>query len=76
MASHTERRDDYGGGKYENQWVAALPRSVRPLALMRRLPRIANRLAAVWRETPSVRSYLDGLSSTTEAVAKAFRKMF
>jgi hypothetical protein len=43
------------------KWVATLPRSVRPLALMRRFPRIANQLAAVWSETPSVRSYLDGL---------------
>jgi hypothetical protein len=43
------------------KWAAALPPKVRPLALMRRFPRIANQLAAVWSETPSIRSYLDGL---------------
>jgi hypothetical protein len=43
------------------KWAATLPRSVQPLALMRQFPRIANQLAAVWSETPSVRSYLDGL---------------
>jgi hypothetical protein len=42
-------------------WVAALPPSVHPLALMRQFPRIANQLAAVWSETPAVRSYLDSL---------------
>ena len=43
------------------RWTATLPRSVQPLALMRRFPRIANQLAAVWSDTPSVRSYLDSL---------------
>jgi hypothetical protein len=42
-------------------WVATLPPSVHPLALMRQFPRIANQLAAVWSETPAVRSYLDSL---------------
>ena len=42
-------------------WAATLPRKAQPLALMRRFPRIANQLAAVWSETPSLRSYLDGL---------------
>jgi hypothetical protein len=43
------------------KWAATLPRRVQPLALMRRFPRIANQLAAVWSETPSARAYLDGL---------------
>ena len=43
------------------RWAATLPRSVQPLALMRRFPRIANQLAAVWSETQSVRSHLDSL---------------
>ena len=43
------------------KWAATLPRSVQPLTLMRRFPRIANQLAAVWSEAPSVRSYLDSL---------------
>jgi len=43
------------------KWAATLPPIVQPLALMRRFPRIANQLAAVWSETPSVRSYLDSL---------------
>jgi len=43
------------------KWAATLPHSVQPLALMRRFPRIANQLAAVWSETPAVRSYLDSL---------------
>jgi hypothetical protein len=43
------------------RWAATLPRSVQPLALMRRFPRIGNQLAAVWSDTPAVRSYLDSL---------------
>jgi hypothetical protein len=43
------------------KWAATLPPIVQPLALMRRFPRIANQLAAVWDEAPSVRSYLDSL---------------
>jgi hypothetical protein len=43
------------------KWAATLPRSVQPLALMRRFPRIANQLAAVWSDTPSIRLCLDGL---------------
>ena len=43
------------------KWAATLPRSVQPLALMRRFPRIANQLAASWSDPPSVRSCLDGL---------------
>jgi hypothetical protein len=43
------------------KWAATLPPSVQPLALMRRFPRIANQMAAVWSETRSVRSYLDSL---------------
>jgi hypothetical protein len=43
------------------KWAATLPHSVQPLALMRRFPRIANQLAAVWSEAPSVRPYLEGL---------------
>jgi hypothetical protein len=43
------------------KWVVTLPRSVQPLALMRRFPRIVNQLASSWSDTPSVRSYLDAL---------------
>jgi len=40
------------------RWVAALPPPVRPLALLRRFPRIANALASGWNDPALARDYL------------------
>jgi len=43
------------------RWSASLPPSVRPLALLNRFPRLANIVAASWKEPLSFRAYLDDL---------------
>ena len=43
------------------RWVAALPRAVWPLSLLREFPRIANRLAQAWPTPLSFDAYLDSL---------------
>ena len=43
------------------EWVASLPCDVQPTALLRRYPRIANVIAAAWRDSKALRSYMDCL---------------
>ena len=43
------------------QWLASLPRSVRPNVLARRYPRIVNRVAEIWKRPLQCERYLDGL---------------
>jgi hypothetical protein len=43
------------------RWSASLPRAIRPLALMNRFPRLANLVAASWKEPLSFRACLDDL---------------
>jgi len=43
------------------KWLARLPRIVRPLALLRRYPRIANNMAGAWGDPKAFRAYLDDL---------------
>jgi hypothetical protein len=43
------------------RWIATLPKSVRPLALLRQYPRIANAMALMWREPDIFRAYLEDL---------------
>ena len=43
------------------EWVASLPADVQPTDLLRRYPRIANVIAAIWRDPKSLRSYMDCL---------------
>jgi hypothetical protein len=42
-------------------WVAELPIEVRPLALARRFPRIANSICEMWRRVARCEAYLDAL---------------
>jgi hypothetical protein len=42
-------------------WAAKLPHDIRPLALLRTFPRIANLLAASWTEPTAFRPYIDEL---------------
>jgi hypothetical protein len=43
------------------KWAAGLPAGVQPSALLQRLPRIANAIARLWRDTIALRQYLDEL---------------
>ena len=42
-------------------WIAGLPAEVRPLALAREFPRIANSIAELWRRVARCEEYLDTL---------------
>ena len=42
-------------------WAAKLPRDIRPMALLRSFPRIANLLAVTWTEPTAFRPYIDEL---------------
>jgi hypothetical protein len=42
-------------------WVSTLPADVRPNALLAKFPRIANLIAALWRDPDSLRRYVDDL---------------
>ena len=44
-----------------SRWIAALPANVRPIALARKFPRIANSIAELWRRVASCEEYLDTL---------------
>ena len=43
------------------KWVAALPAEVQPLALLQKIPRIANTLARLWRDPIELQLYFDDL---------------
>jgi len=43
------------------KWAASLPAGVQPLALLQRLPRIANAIARLWRDNVALTAYLDEL---------------
>ena len=54
------------------RWMAKLPRSVRPLALLRQYPRIANMMAGMWPDPPSFRAYLHDLLTDRRGKRKGF----
>ena len=43
------------------KWAASLPGGVQPLALLQRLPRIANAIARLWRDNVALTNYVDEL---------------
>lgn len=43
------------------RWAASLPIAIRPFALMNRFPRLANLIAASWKEPLAFRACLDDL---------------
>jgi hypothetical protein len=54
------------------KWIAKLPRSVQPLALLRQYPRIANMMAGMWQDPPSCRAYLHDLLTDRRGSRKGF----
>jgi hypothetical protein len=54
------------------EWAAKLPHDVRPMALIRGFPRIANFMAAAWQNPASLRPYLDELFVDRRGDRKGF----
>lgn len=54
------------------KWMARLPRTVRPLALFRQFPRIANMMAGMWHDPQSLRPYLHDLLTDRRGHRKGF----
>lgn len=54
------------------KWIAKLPRSVQPLALLRQYPRIANMMAGMWQDPQSCRAYLHDLLTDRRGTRKGF----
>ena len=53
-------------------WVETLPSDVQPKALLRRYPRIANLIAAVWADRVWLRNYMDSLLTDTRGDRQGF----
>jgi hypothetical protein len=61
---HADRRAPQGSALLldeTSRWIAELPANVRPIALVRRFPRIANSIAELWRRVARCEEYLDTL---------------
>ena len=54
------------------QWLAELPANVRPRELVRIYPRIANRLAEIWKRPLQCERYLDELMMDTRGNRRGF----
>jgi hypothetical protein len=54
------------------EWSESLPPNVQPTALLRRYARIANVIAAVWRDPKSLRSYMDCLCTNDRGNRQGF----
>ncbi|MET0682639.1 MAG: hypothetical protein ABWZ29_04775 [Casimicrobiaceae bacterium] len=53
-------------------WLAALPPNVRPLALARKYPRLANRIALEWREPNACLKDFDDLVHDKRGMRRGF----
>lgn len=54
------------------KWIAKLPRRVRPFALLRQYPRIANMIAAMWYDPQSCHAYMHDLLTDRRGNRKGF----
>ncbi|HEY2863945.1 MAG TPA: hypothetical protein VGK37_10045 [Casimicrobiaceae bacterium] len=54
------------------KWIAKLPRRVRPFALLRQYPRIANMIAAMWHDPQSCHAYIHDLLTDRRGNRKGF----
>lgn len=54
------------------RWLATLPEHVRPAELTRKYPRIANKIALLWRRVARCEEYLDGLVEDRRGGRKGF----
>jgi hypothetical protein len=53
-------------------WVETLPRDIRPTALLRRYPRIANLVATVWGDPKYLHTYLESLLTDQRGNRRGF----
>ena len=53
-------------------WLASLPNDVRPMALVRQFPRIANLIALQWTNPVACRAYFDDLLIDHRGTRKGF----
>jgi hypothetical protein len=54
------------------RWFAALPRDVRPARLLRDYPRVANLIAATWRDSRVFDAYMDSLLTDKRGNRRGF----
>ena len=54
------------------RWVENLPQNVRPNALLRQYPRIANLIAAAWRDPKAFYPYMESLLTDKRGNRKGF----
>ena len=54
------------------QWADALPPGVRPTALLRQFARIANLIAATWRDSEHFDAYMGSLLTDTRGNRRGF----
>jgi hypothetical protein len=54
------------------RWLAALPEHVRPVELCRKYPRIANKIAMLWRRVARCEEFLDELVVDRRGGRKGF----
>ena len=54
------------------KWVESLPPNVRPSALLRQYPRIANLVAAAWGDRKSFDAYMDSLLTDKRGSRQGF----
>lgn len=54
------------------RWLMTLPEHIRPVDLMRRYPRIANKIARLWRQVARCEEYLDDLVGDRRGGRKGF----
>lgn len=54
------------------RWLASLPEQVRPVELTRRYPRIANKIASLWRQVARCEEFLDELVVDRRGGRKGF----
>lgn len=54
------------------RWIAKLPRRVRPFALLRQYPRIANMMAGMWPDQQAYHAYLHDLLTDRRGNRRGF----
>ena len=54
------------------RWVASLPSEIRPVALLRQYPRIANLIAATWADSRALDTYMRSLMTDERGNRQGF----
>jgi hypothetical protein len=54
------------------RWASNFPDGIRPFALLKQFPRIANMLARTWTDQPALESYLESLLTDRRGGRRGF----